>query len=81
MRKLTLERKIVIFKTIAILKIVLLLFITTVPKDILKELEKCKRLFSGKSLLLKHENLCNDYKAAGLKNVDILNKLIAPQCS
>ena len=30
---------------------------------------------------IKHENLCNDYKAAGFKNVDILNKLIAPQCS
>ena len=53
MRNLTLERKIVIFKTIAVSKIVLQLFITTVPKDILKELEKYKRLFSGKSMLLR----------------------------
>ena len=29
----------------------------------------------------KHETLCNDYKAGGLKNVDISNKIIALQCS
>ena len=29
----------------------------------------------------KHETLCNDYKAGGLKNVDIPNKIIAFQSS
>ena len=29
---------------------------------------------------IKHETLCNDYKAGGLKN-DIPNKIIALQCS
>ena len=30
---------------------------------------------------MKHETLCNDYKAGRLKNVDIANKIIALQCS
>ena len=38
MRKLTLERKIVIFKTIAISKVIFQAFITTVPKHIFNEL-------------------------------------------
>ena len=33
--------------------------------------------FCGKTLLLKHETLFNDYKAVRLKNVDIPNKIIA----
>ena len=40
MRNLTLEGKIVIFKTIAISKIYFQSFITTVPKHIINELEK-----------------------------------------
>ena len=30
---------------------------------------------------IKHKTLCNDYKAGGLKHVDISNKIIALQCS
>ena len=46
MRKLTLEGKIVIFKTVAISKIVFQSFITTVPKHSVNELEKkYRRLF------------------------------------
>ena len=30
---------------------------------------------------IKHETLCNDYKGGGLKNIDILNKIISLQCS
>ena len=46
-------------------------------------LKKYGRLFCGKKSTpkIKHESLCNDYKAAGLKNVDISNKIKALQCS
>ena len=45
MRKLTLEGKIVIYKTIVISKIVLQSFITTVPKHIVNELKNTIELF------------------------------------
>ena len=83
MRKLTLERKIVIFKTIAISRIVFQAFIITVPKYIVSELKKMQKGFfwNNSSPKIKHESLCNDYKAGGLKNIDIPNKIIALQCS
>ena len=81
MRRLTLEGKIVIFKTIAISKIVFQAFITTVPKHIVNELKKIQKAFfwNNSSPKIKHEALCNDYKAGGLKNLDIPSKLIALQ--
>ena len=45
MRNLTLEGKIVSFKTIAISKIVFQVFITTVPKVIVNELRKIQKVF------------------------------------
>ena len=46
-------------------------------------LKKYKRLFfwNNSCPKIKHETLWNDYKAGGLKNVDIPNKIIALQCS
>ena len=83
MKNLTLEGKIAIFKTIAISKIVCQSFIATVPEHIINELEKIQQAFLWKNSTpkIKHESLCNDYKADGLKNVDIPNKIIALQCS
>ena len=52
-RRLTLEGKVVIFRTIAISKIVFQVFITTVPKHIVNELKKYKKLFFGIILLLR----------------------------
>ena len=81
-RKLTLEGKIVIFKTIVVPKIVFQAFITTVLKQIFNEPKKIqKAFFLNNSPKIKHETLCNDYKAGGLKNVDIPNKIIAFQCT
>ena len=83
MRRLTLEGKIVNIKTIAISKIVFQALITTVPKHILNELKKIQNAFLGNdsSPKIKHETLCNNYKAGGLKNVDIPSKIIALQWS
>ena len=61
MRKLTLKKKIVIFKTVAISKIVSQSFITTVPKHIINELEKIEAfLWKNSTPKIKHETLCND---------------------
>ena len=78
MRNLTLEGKIVIFKTLAISKIVFQSMITPVPRHIVNELERIQKAFLWKnsSPKIKHETLCNDYKGGGLKNIDILNKII-----
>ena len=45
MRKLTLERKIVILKTIVTSKIVFQSLITNVRKDIVNKLEKIQKIF------------------------------------
>ena len=78
MRKLTLEGKIIVVS-----KIVFQALITTVPKHIVNELKKIRKAFfwNNSSPKIKHETLCNNYKAQGLKNVDIPNKIIALQCS
>ena len=83
MRNLTLEGKIEIFKTIEISKIAFQSFIATVPKHVINKLEKIEKAFLWKNSTSKidHETFCNDYKAGGLKNVDIPNKIIPLQCS
>ena len=95
MKNLTLQGKIVIFKTIALSKIVFQSFITTMPKYVVNKLEKMHKAFLWNNSTpkikhetlcndcnkIKHETLCNDYKAGGLKNVNIPNKIIALQCS
>ena len=54
MRNLTLEGRIVVFKTLAISKIVFLAIFTKIPYQVVKELErKYKNLFFGKTLLRK----------------------------
>ena len=82
MRNLTLEGKIVIFKTLAISKIVFQSMITPVPRHIVNELERIQKAFLWKnsSPKIKHETLCNDYKGRGLTNIDSLNKIISLQC-
>ena len=67
MRNLTLEEEIIIFKTKAISKIVFQSFIATVPKYVVNELEKIQEAFlwNNSNPKIKHETLCNDYKAGG----------------
>ena len=52
MKKLTVEGKIVVFKTIVISKIVFQAFITTVPRHIVNEQKNTKSFFFGIILLL-----------------------------
>ena len=81
MRHLTLEEKIVIFKTKVISKIVFQSIITTVPKYVVNKLEKIQKAFlcNSSTPKIKHETICNDYEAGDLKNVHIPNKIIALQ--
>ena len=83
MRNLTLEGKIFILKTIAIPKIIFQSFITTVSKHIINELGKIQKAFLWKNSTpkIKYQTLCNDYKAGGLKNINIPNKIISLEYS
>ena len=77
------EGKITIFKTLAISKIIHLSLVTNVPTQIIKELNKIQKEFiwNGSNPKIKHSTLCNKYENGGLKNVDILSKVISLQCS
>ena len=70
-------------KITAICNVVFQSLIATVPKHIVNELEIIQKSFIWESstLKIKHETLCNDYKAEELKYVDIPNKIIALQRS
>ena len=83
MRNLTLKGKIVNFKTLAISNIIFQSMTTPVPRHIVNELERILKTFLWKnsSLKMKHETLCNDHKGGGLKNINILNKIISLKCS
>ena len=82
MRRLTLEGKIIVFKTLAISKIVFLSLISKVPTEIISELERIQKTFLWPSKpKIKNETLCSDFKHGGLKNVNIQKKIISLQCS
>ena len=83
MRNLTLEGRIVVFKTLAISKIVFLALLTRIPHQVVKELEKIQKSFLWKDSTpkIRHETTCKDYKDSGLKNIDISYKILSLQCS
>ena len=70
-----------IFKTLAISKIVYLAFITNVPKVIVEELQKIhkKILWQNSCPKIKHKTLSNIFETGSLKNVDINLKVISLQ--
>ena len=72
MRNLTLEGK-----TIAISKIVLQSFTATVPKHTINKIARIQKAFLWKnaSPKIRHETLCNDYKAVELKILIFQTKL------
>ena len=71
MRCLTLEGKTIVFKTLAISKIVFLSVISKVPTEIISELERIQQPFLWFSKpKINNETSCSDFKHDGLKNVD-----------
>ena len=72
MRRLTLEGKIIVFKSLAISKIDFLSLISKFPTEIISELEGIQKKFLWPSKpKIKNEILCYDFKLGGLKNVNI----------
>ena len=68
---------------IAISKIMHLSLVTNVAMEIINEINKIQKEFiwNGNNPKIKHSTLCNKYENGGLKNVDILSKVISLQCS
>ena len=83
MRQLTIEGRIVIFKTLAISKIVYLALLTNTTNIIIDELEKIQKKFiwNNSTPKIKQETLRMDYKNGGLKNANIRMKITSLQCS
>ena len=82
-RNLTIEGRIVVFKTLAISKLVYLAMLIPIPNCIIKELENIQKFFiwQNKKVKIRHETLRMDFKNGGLQNVDIKYKIASLQCS
>ena len=80
---LTLEERVVVFKSLTISKIVFQALIATVPSHIIKALETIQTsfLWNNTNLKIKHKIICKNFRAGGLKNVYIRNKLTSLQIS
>ena len=83
MQRLVLERKITVFKSLAISKIVYLYFLTNVPNNIVEELIKIFKnfLWNFTALTIKHSTTCMNYQNGGLKNVNVFFEIVTLQCS
>ena len=82
-RLLSLEGRIIIFKRLAISKIVYLTFLTVIPNSLIEEFQKIQETFIWHSSYPKisHKALCNNLENGGLKHVDISSKIVSLQCS
>ena len=83
MRDLSVAGKITVFKTLAISKIVHLAILKTIPNSIIKEQSKIQKEFIWKTRnpKTKYGTLCKKYANGGIKNVDIMCKVVSLQCS
>ena len=83
MQNLIVEGKITIFKILAISKIIHLSLVTNVPMEMINGLNKIQKEFiwNGKNQKNYHSTLGNKYENGGLKNGDILSKVIRLKCS
>ena len=84
MRDISIESKIVAFKTLAISKLVYLALLTVIPNNITGELAKIRKSFiwhDNSSPEIKHETLRMEFRAGSLKSVDIRVKFVSLQCS
>ena len=80
---LTLEERIIVFKGLAISKIVFQALIAPVPTHVIKALETTQTsfLWNNSNPKMKHKTLCKRYENGDLKNVDIRNKVNSLQSS
>ena len=76
-RLLTLEGRILVFKTLAFSKIVYISYLTDLPPGIIDQLHsiQSKFVWQGKKSKIKHVTLIGDYSEGGLKNIDIQAKM------
>ena len=84
MRNLTIEGKVLVFKSLAISKIVHLSLKTMVPRAIINQLNNNQLknfIWNGKNPKIKHKTLSNNDGDSGFKKVDIFTKVISLQCS
>ena len=84
MRNLTIEGKVLVFKSLAISKIVHLSLKTMVPRAIINQLNNNQLknfIWNGKNPKIKHKTLSNNDGDGGFKKVDIFTKVISLQCS
>ena len=81
MRNLSLEGKIVVFKTLALSKLIYLAQIINVPKSLVKQIKQIQKnfLWADSNPKIKHETLCLDFRNGGLRNCDIEGKIISLQ--
>ena len=78
-RNLTLEGKIIIFKTLVLSKITFLAQVLEIPNQVIDTLQQIPKdfLWILSSSKVKHETICKDFQYGGLKNIDIKSKLIS----
>ena len=83
MRQPTIESKVLIFKTLAISKVLHPILVKDVPPSVIPQLDKIQEQFIWKNqnFKLKYTVLCNEYEKEGLTNVDIFSKITIFQCS
>ena len=82
-QQLTIEDKILIFKILAISKVVHNALVKDVPSSTISQLGKIQKQLIRKNgnAKFKHTTICNEYEQGGLINVDIFSKVTSPQCS
>ena len=82
-QNLILEGLVVVFKSLAISKIVFQALIAPVPTHVIKALETIQTTFlwNNSNSKIKYKTLCKRYENRGLKNIEIQNKVNSPQSS
>ena len=77
LRNLSIEGRIVVFKSLAISKLTHLALVTEIPTSTVNLLTNIQMEFiwKGKTPNIKSSTLCNDYDNGGLKNVMLFQKL------
>ena len=83
LKNVTIEGRIVVFKSLAISKIIHLEVVTELPTLTINYLTKIQIEFVWKweNLKIKNSTLCNDYENDGQKSLDIFSKVVSLQCS